>query len=95
MDERAFRVKTRPPEPAAEGVLRLVGAQVGPRWIVRVRLPDSVRDAGAQALEADGMPGEIIDTEQAFAGETADDAFASAEGWLRDRYEVLGPADVG
>ena len=88
MAERTYRARTRDPEPPAEGDVRLVSGQVGPRWIVRVRLPGELREAGAAALEAQGMPGEIIDTEQAFAGDDEAAAFASAEGWLRERYEL-------
>lgn len=91
MGERSYRAKTREPEPHAEGDVRLISGQVGPRWIVRVRLPAELREAGAKALEAKGLPGEIIDTEQAFAGDDEVAAFDSAEGWLRERYQIEDP----
>ncbi len=103
MAERALRVATRPPQFPAEGTIQLVSHDNGLRWVVKMKLgykleaarvsewaKGDVGAAGAAGASGNDAPGagDIPDTEYAFVGDTEQAAFARAEAWLHERYDV-------
>ncbi|MCI0343679.1 MAG: hypothetical protein L0216_21445 [Planctomycetales bacterium] len=71
------------PYPPVAGELRLV-CQPHPRgrtFIVRLLFDPALR--AAQPIGARSR------TEPSFVGESEEDAFAAAEGWVREHYDVL------
>ncbi len=93
MPEQQYVVRERSPAHSAEGVVRLVSAEVasdqGTRWVVRVQLDDALEAAQA-TLE--GMPPAARGsptTERLFVGGTEAESLIRAQAWVHKHYAVL------
>ena len=86
MGERAYRVKTRPPDPAAAGVVRLRSRNRGTRWVVRIVAEGNIK----ARMTVVGGP----QTDLAFVADSDVEALMRAEAWLRERYDIVEDAET-
>ena len=93
MTEEQYAVRARSPTPSAEGIVRLVLAEVssdqGTRWVVRVQLDNTLEAALATLAGMAPASRGARTTERLFAGETEAEALIRAQAWVHKHYEVL------
>ena len=90
MAERRYLVRTRRLKPQVQGIVRVVSNSYRGHWVARIRLDSALESTAATTAGMRPRFRAGASTERLFAADTEAFAFAKADAWVRQHYEVIG-----